>query len=127
MGQIDHLPGGGHLRQQRKCRARADVVEGFHDVIGDEGNRGAALRQLMIAGDAHGKIKLEAGAFRQIYGQLGTAGFRQGDQNLLRAIGLGASSVRRSWSRIIRQAKGVTPDRTGRITRCASARGVSPS
>src|SRR3546814_9968823 len=43
--QVDHLADPGHLREQAAGLLGAEVVEGFHDVVGDEGHRPARLRE----------------------------------------------------------------------------------
>ncbi len=81
--QIDHLAHprhGGHLLEGA---AGAPVVEGLHDVVGDEGQRFACCRDFVIAGDSERQVQLESGAFGEILGKFRSASGGVGDQKLL--------------------------------------------
>ena len=51
MGQVDDLANARHLCEDAKGFLRAQIVEGLHDVVGDEGNRLPGSREFMIARD----------------------------------------------------------------------------
>ncbi len=58
------------------------MVEGLHDVVGDEGGGLAQLGELVVARDPQRKVKLEAGAFRKLLGRLRAAVGAERDQRL---------------------------------------------
>lgn len=60
VGQIDDLAHHRHLTQKGKGFGRAVVVEGFHDIIGDEGHRWVGIGQNVVTGSAQGKISVVA-------------------------------------------------------------------
>lgn len=73
MGEVNDLPNTGHSAEQSENFLRPEMIEGFHDVIGDEGNRGPELGKLVISGEAQSQVELESGAFRQSVCDLGLA------------------------------------------------------
>ena len=73
MGEIDHLPHPPHLREQAQRLLGAEMVEGFHDVVGDEGRRDAGAGEFVIAGDAQRQIELKPRTLGELIGFLGAA------------------------------------------------------
>lgn len=55
VAQIDHLP-ERRIREQTERFLGAEIVEGFQDIVGDEGNRTVAFDEFPIAGDTQRKI-----------------------------------------------------------------------
>ena len=62
MREIDHLARPRHFSKQPEHLLRPDMVEGFHDVVGDEGNRGPKLGEFVVSGKPQGQIELKARA-----------------------------------------------------------------
>ena len=56
VAQIDHLPEFRRIREQTERFLGAEIVEGFQDIVGDEGNRTVAFDEFPIAGDTQRKI-----------------------------------------------------------------------
>ena len=63
VGQVDHLPDAAHVGEQPQRLLGAKMVEGLHDVVGDERRRGTRLGEFVVARDPQRKVKLEAASF----------------------------------------------------------------
>ena len=63
------------------------MVEGLHDIVGDEGHGWPELGVLVISGKPQSQIELKARAFGQSIGNLGLAVPLQGDQDFAALTG----------------------------------------
>gem|GEM_PF-6521790 len=48
MGEINHLANGGHIGKEPDRLFGAKIIEGLHDVVGNEGHGRAHTREFMI-------------------------------------------------------------------------------
>ena len=48
VSEVNDLSDFRHLRKQSDGLSSAEVIKGFHDVVGDEGNRASGLGKLEI-------------------------------------------------------------------------------
>ncbi|WP_312409840.1 hypothetical protein, partial [Shinella sp.] len=68
MGEINHLPAHRHITHHPERVQRPAIVEGLHDIVGNEGHDLAAGGNLVIAGDTQRQIQLKARTLGEILG-----------------------------------------------------------
>lgn len=59
MRQINYLTHFRHIGEEPESFLRPKVVERLHDVVGDKGNRGSRLGELVVAGNPEREIELK--------------------------------------------------------------------
>ena len=56
VGEVDDLPKLADLPEESEHRCRSDMVEGFHDVVGNEGHRRTKSGELLVTGQSKRQV-----------------------------------------------------------------------